>query len=348
MSLAEINKNEVDIVIGALNADLTQFLTSWKSFFSGFHLIVVKDPELKEELNIPEGFDVDVYSKTDMEKVVGASNATMFSGYSCRYFGYLVSKKKYIVSIDDDCVPAKDPKGFLVDAVTQHVINLENPATPLFFNTLYDPYCEGADFVRGYPFSLRSGVPCAASCGLWLNLADLDAPTQALKTEQRNTAYVDAVMTVPAKAMLPISGINIAFNRELVGPALVPALRIAGEGKVRWETLEDVWCGMCLKHISDHLGYGVKTGLPYVWRNERGDAVESLRKKWEGMKLMEKSVPFFESLKLPETALKVEDCVIELAKAVREQLGSDDPAFTQAADAMVKWVQLWNSVNSSG
>ncbi|KAF2570260.1 hypothetical protein F2Q70_00006028 [Brassica cretica] len=236
MSSSEINKNEVDIVIGALNADLTQFLNSWKPFFSGFHLIIVKDPELKDDLNIPEGFDVDVYSKPDIEKVVGAANAAMFSGYSCRYFGYLVSKKKYIVSIDDDCVPAKDPKGVLVDAVSQHVTNLENPATPLFFNTLYDPYCEGADFVRGYPFSLRSGVPCAASCGLWLNLADLDAPTQALKTEQRNTSYVDAVMTVPLKAMLPISGINIAFNRELVGPALVPALRIAGEGKVRrWE-----------------------------------------------------------------------------------------------------------------
>uniref|UniRef100_M4CQ70 Uncharacterized protein n=1 Tax=Brassica campestris TaxID=3711 RepID=M4CQ70_BRACM len=105
---------------------------------------------------------------------------------------------------------------------------------------------------------------------------------------------------------------------------------------------------MCLKHISDHLGYGVKTGLPYVWRNERGDAVESLRKKWEGVDLMEKNVPFFESLKLPESAVKVEDCVLELAKAAREQLGSDVPAFTQAADAMVSWIQLWTYVNSSG
>ncbi|KAH0855545.1 hypothetical protein HID58_007925 [Brassica napus] len=108
---------------------------------------------------------------------------------------------------------------------------------------------------------------------------------------------------------------------------------------------------MCWKHVVDHLGYGVKTGLPCVWRNERGDAVESLRKKWEGkgsMKLMEKSVPFFESLKLPESAVTVEDCVVELAKAVKEQLGSGDPAFTQAADAMVNWVQLWSEVNSSG
>lgn len=293
MSLTEIDKTEVDIVIGALHSDLTSFMNSWKPLFAGFHLIVVKDPDLQEELKIPEGFNVDVYMKSDMDKVVGSSNSNIFSGYSCRYFGYLISRKKYIISIDDDCIPAKDPKDFLVDAVSQHINNLTTPATPLFFNTLYDPYAEGADFVRGYPFSLRSGVPCAVSCGLWLNLADLDAPTQALKTDLRNSAYVDAVMTVPAKAMMPISGINIAFNRDLVGPALVPSLRLAGEGKLRWETLEDIWCGMCVKVICDHLGYGVKTGLPYVWRNERGDAVESLRKEWEGMKLMEKSVSFF-------------------------------------------------------
>ncbi|CDY38107.1 BnaC02g06660D [Brassica napus] len=154
----------------------------------------------------------------------------------------------------------------------------------------YDPYREGADFVCGYPFSLRTGVPCGVSCGLWFNLSDIDARCK-LSRQSRGT--------------------------------LLPALRIAEEGRVRWETLEDVW-------------------------NERGDAVESLRKKWERMKLMEKSDLFFASLKLPESAVTVEDCVVEVAKAVREQLGSDDPAFTQAADAMVKWVQLWSEINSSG
>ncbi len=52
----------------------------------------------------------------------------------------------------------------------QHIRNLLTPSTPYFFNTLYDPYREGADFVRGYPFSLREGVPTAISHGLWLNI----------------------------------------------------------------------------------------------------------------------------------------------------------------------------------
>ncbi|XP_074322752.1 putative UDP-arabinopyranose mutase 5 isoform X2 [Apium graveolens] len=341
-----INENEVDIVIGAVNPDLTSFMEDWRPVFSRFHLIIVKDPDLKEELEIPEGFDVQVYTKTDILKITGSSSSSLFSGYSCRYFGYLVSKRKYIVSIDDDCVPAKDDMGNLIDAVSQHVQNLETPATPFFFNTLYDPYRKGADFVRGYPFSLRNGVTCALSCGLWLNLADYDAPTQALKPNQRNSRYVDAVLTVPARAMMPVSGINIAFNREVIGPALLPALKLEQEGKVRWETVEDLWSGMCVKVVSDHMGMGVKTGLPYVWRNERGDAIASLKKEWEGVKLMEEIVPFFQSLRFSESAVTAEDCMIELAAAVKESLGLSNSVFKRAAEAMLEWIKLWKAVQT--
>ncbi|CAL5192770.1 unnamed protein product [Lathyrus oleraceus] len=347
MSQAIINDNEVDIVIGALNSDLTTFMNEWKPVFSRFHLIIVKDPDLNGELQIPDGFSVDVYTKSEIERVVGSSTSIRFSGYACRYFGFLVSKKKYVVCIDDDCVPAKDDAGNLVDAVAQHIVNLKTPATPFFFNTLYDPFRKGADFVRGYPFSLRSGVDCALSCGLWLNLADLDAPTQALKPTQRNSRYVDAVLTVPVRAMLPVSGINIAFNREAIGPALVPALVLAGEGKLRWETVEDIWCGLCVKAICDHLSLGVKSGLPYVWRTERGNAIDSLKKEWEGVKLMEDVVPFFQSVKLPQSAVTAEDCMVEMAKSVKEQLGKADPMFSHAADAMEEWVKLWKSVGSA-
>ncbi|KAE8706500.1 putative UDP-arabinopyranose mutase 2 [Hibiscus syriacus] len=327
-----------------LNSDLTSFMNAWRPIFSRFHLIIVKDLDLKEEIKIPEGFNLDVYEKPDIDRLVGTSTSIIFSGYACRYFGYLVSRKKYIISVDDDCLPAKDNKGFLVDAVSQHITNLTTPATPFFFNTLYDPFTEGADFVRGYPFSLRSGVTCVLSCGLWHNLADYDAPTQALKPEERNSRYVDAVLTVPARTLMPISGINIAFNRDVVGPALLPCLRLAAEGKFRWETMEDIWSGMCVKVICDHLRLGVKTGLPYVWRNDRGDAIASLRKEWEGVKMMEEVVPFFQSLRLPQEATTAEDCVVEVANAVKEKLGSKDPVFARTAKAMLDWVKLWKSV----
>ncbi|CAA0829583.1 Probable UDP-arabinopyranose mutase 5 [Striga hermonthica] len=348
MSQVIINDDEVDIVIGALQSDLTSFMEQWRSFFSRFHIIIVQDPDLKGELKIPSGFNLDIYTKSDIDKLTGPSpgSSISFSGYSCRYFGYLVTRKKYVISIDDDCFPAKDANGNLIDAVSQHITNLKTPATPFFFNTLYDPYREGADFVRGYPFSMRAGVECGLSCGLWLNLADYDAPTQALKPDLKNGRYVDAVLTVPARAMMPASGINMGFNNELVGPAMAPAFRLGKEGRIRWETVEDLWSGMCVKVVCDHLGLGVKTGLPYVWREERGNAVESLKKEWEGVKLMEEMVPFFQAVKLSEKAVTAEDCVAELAGLVKERLGRVNPTFARAAEVMVEWVKLWKRVRA--
>jgi len=91
---------------------------------------------------------------------------------------------------------AKNPSGELINALEQHIKNLLSPSTPFFFNTLYDPYREGADFVRGYPFSLREGALTAVSHGLWLNIPDYDAPTQLVKPRERNTRYLDVQLEV--------------------------------------------------------------------------------------------------------------------------------------------------------
>ncbi|KAJ0621187.1 putative UDP-arabinopyranose mutase [Helianthus annuus] len=299
MSPVSVIDNEVDILIGAFRSDLTSFMEEWRSIFSRFHLIVVKDPDVKE-FKIPVGFDVRVYTESDIVKVPSQNILT----------------------------------------------TLNTPATPFFFNTLYDPYQKGSHFVRGYPFSLRSGVPCALSCGLWLNFADYDAPTQALKPDMRNTRYVDAVLTVPLKSMMPMSGVNIAFVRELVGPAMLPALKLVKEGEVRWETMEDVWCGLVVKTVCDHLKLGVKSGIPYVWRNEKGSAIDSLKKEWEGVKLMEDAVLFVETLRLSPSSVTAVDCVLEIAVAVKERLGSTHAVFVSAAEAMVEWVKLWKAVQS--
>ena len=88
-----------------------------------------------------------------------------FKDSACRCFGYAISKKRYVYTIDDDCFVAKDPTGAQINALQQHIENLLSPSTPFFFNTLYDPYAPGTDFVRGYPFSLREGAPTAVSHG---------------------------------------------------------------------------------------------------------------------------------------------------------------------------------------
>ncbi|XXG55519.1 hypothetical protein AAC387_Pa03g3175 [Persea americana] len=307
--------DELDIVIPTIrNLD---FLEMWRPFFQPYHLIIVQDG--------------------DPSKTIKDS--------ACRCFGYMVSKKKYIYTIDDDCFVAKDPSGKEINALQQHVKNLLCPSTPFFFNTLYDPYRDGADFVRGYPFSLREGAPTAISHGLWLNIPDYDAPTQLVKPLERNKRYVDAVLTIPKGTLFPMCGMNLGFNRELIGPAMYFGLMGDGQPIGRYD---DMWAGWCAKVICDHLGWGIKTGLPYIWHSKASNPFVNLKKEYNGIYWQEELIPFFQSATLSKECTTVQKCYIELSKQVKAKLGKVDPYFVKLADAMVTWIEAWDELNPSG
>ncbi|MCO5601670.1 hypothetical protein L7F22_055793 [Adiantum nelumboides] len=248
-------KDELDIVIPTIrNLD---FLEMWRPFFQSYHLIIVQDGDPSKIINVPEGFDYELYNRNDINRILGPkASCISFKDSACRCFGYMMSKKKYIYTIDDDCFVAKDPSGKDINALEQHIKNLLTPSTPHFFNTLYDPYCNGADFVRGYPFSLRKGVPTAISHGLWLNIPDYDAPTQLVKPAERNTRYVDAIMTIPKGTLFPMCGMNLGFNTELIGPAMYFGLMGDGQPIGRYD---DMWAGWCCKAGVSLLG-GARAG----------------------------------------------------------------------------------------
>ncbi|VAH91952.1 unnamed protein product [Triticum turgidum subsp. durum] len=310
-------KDELDIVIPTIrNLD---FLEMWRPFFQPYHLIIVQDGDPSKVIKVPEGFDYEL-------------------------FGYMVSKKKYVFTIDDDCFVAKDPSGKDINALEQHIKNLLSPSTPFFFNTLYDPYREGADFVRGYPFSLREGAPTAVSHGLWLNIPDYDAPTQMVKPRERNSRYVDAVLTIPKGTLFPMCGMNLAFDRQLIGPAMYFGLMGDGQPIGRYD---DMWAGWCVKVICDHLSLGVKTGLPYLWHSKASNPFVNLKKEYKGIFWQEDIIPFFQNATLSKECDTVQKCYISLSEQVKEKLGKIDPYFVKLADAMVTWIEAWDELNPS-
>lgn len=216
-------------------------------------------------------------------------------------------------------------------------MNLKTPSTPTYFNTLYDPFAEGSDFVRGYPFSRREGSLTAISHGLWLNIPDYDAPTQLVKPLERNTRFVDAVLTIPKGVLFPMCGMNLAFNRELIGASMYFGLMGYGHPIGRYD---DMWAGWCSKIICDHLGYGVKSGLPYVWHSKASDPFMNLQKEYKGIIWQERIIPFFEKFKFSQ-GNSVCDCYLELAEGVRKELGDLDPYFMSLAEAMEVWISCW-------
>lgn len=56
--------------------------------------------------------------------------------------------------------------------------------------------------------------------------------------------YVDAVLTVPKGAFFPMSGMNLAFNRELIGQAMYFGLTDDSQPNVRYD---DMWAAWCVK-----------------------------------------------------------------------------------------------------
>ena len=210
----------MDVVIPTIR-DL-DFLENWHPFIEKFHIILIQDGDHTKHLKIPRWADYELYNRLDIENALG-KNSWIISqkDASIRNFGFLVSRKKFVWSVDDDCFPANNTEGKPVNALMEHALNLLTPSTPYFFNTVYDPYQPCVDFVRGYPYSLRRGVQTAVSHGLWLNMYDYDAPTQLLKVKERNRKYADVTVSIPNRVLYPLCSMNVAFNRELLGPALM-------------------------------------------------------------------------------------------------------------------------------
>lgn len=95
-------KDELDIVIPTIrNLD---FLEMWRPFFEPYHLIIVQDGDPTKTIQVPSGFDYELYNRNDINKILGPrASCISFKDSACRCFGYMVSKKKYIFTIDDDC-----------------------------------------------------------------------------------------------------------------------------------------------------------------------------------------------------------------------------------------------------
>lgn len=191
-------------------------------------------------------------------------------------------------------------------------------------------------------------------------------------------------MTIPKGTLFPMCGMNLGFDRELIGPAMYFGLMGDGQPIGRYD---DMWAGWCtkvpsynislhckvpfriqerkftsiwwilklnvelvstiLQVITDHLGLGVKTGLPYIWHSKASNPFVNLKKEYKGIYWQEEIIPFFQGVVLPKEATTVQKCYIELSKMVREKLGPIDPYFSKLADAMVTWIDCWDELNSA-
>ena len=172
-----------------------------------------------------------------------------------------------------------------------------------------------------------------------MNNYDYDAPTQLLKVHEKNVVYADIVQTIPYRVYYPLCSMNVAFDRELIGPALMQGLMGVGQP---WGRYDDMFSGWASKLVADHLRLGTKSGAPYIYHNKASNPFTNLAKEYKGLQWQEEVIRFFDATVLSEFSNTASLAYVELANKIELELAHLSPTFTRLAKAMKIWTGYWN------
>jgi Reversibly glycosylated polypeptide len=297
---------------------IARFLDAWRGEFDGHHLIVVEDnPERSFEL---QATDLIHCSWEQIDQEFGAHAWIFPRRTDCiRSYGFYKAYQlaaDMIVTLDDDCYPCT-PR-FL----EAHYEHLTSPAR----SSPWVSTCKGLR-PRGVPYENTSRKSrCVISHGLWTGYPDYDALTQ-LVSSRLDQGFEPINQVIPQGAYFPMCGMNLAWR-----PGVTPALYFLLMGK-DWpfDRFGDIWCGILVKRICDHLGYAVKSGEPLVEHDRASNVWANLKKEIPAYEVNETFWQAVDSVRLTATTI---------AGAYRE-LSEKLPLRGEYWDCMRRSMKIW-------
>jgi reversibly glycosylated polypeptide/UDP-arabinopyranose mutase len=295
---------------------------SIKSFFDknsfDCDVIVVEDND-KKTLSLPG--NVQHYSHKEIADDLGDKAWIIpHRNASVRSYGYYKAWQQgadYIITLDDDCAPREL---FIED----HIEALTEPAVSnAWTNTI-----QGIK-TRGIPFIVTDReVETIVNHGVWDGNYDLDGITQLVSTPLDIT-LLEGVM--PKGNFFPLCGMNLAFKAKAV-PMMY--FLLMGRDYI-YDRYDDIWAGLFIKKICDHLNYGIKSGRPFVHHTRASDMWTNIIKESTGYKINETLWQKVDNIIL--TKKSISECYIEIAEGISDINGY----FTKLSEAMKIWVSLY-------
>lgn len=301
---------------------ITEFLDAWRDEFMDHDVTIVEDnPQRTFDL---ARWGVAHYSWKEIDEELGDDSWIIPRRTDCiRSFGFLKAwqrKSDFIVSLDDDCLPVG--RGFL----SQHWKMLSTSAR----SSAWVSTVEGAT-PRGVPYFTKDRMgECVLNHGLWQGVPDYDALTQLHAGRQPlHVAPVDQV--IPRGVYFPMCGMNLAFKTELA-----PILYFLLMGRDwPYDRFGDIWCGIFVKRICDHLGHGIRSGQPLVCHERASDVWSNLKKEVPAYEVNEGLWPIVDTLVLAGKSFV--ECYHELAN----QLILPGDYWARLRTAMHLWADLF-------
>lgn len=305
---------------------ITDFLDAWKDELSGVPICLIEDnPERTFRLS---GANLHHWCWQDIEERLGASSWIIPRRTDCvRSFGYWLAAQDapdMIVTLDDDCYPDPESPGFL----ERHWNHLTGAAGDS--ETAWVSSVDGV-VPRGVPyFATSRSAPVLINHGLWKGVPDFDAATQLVQ-ERQPAPLTLRQQTIPRGRYFPMCGMNLAWK-----PEATPALYFLLMGRdYAYDRFGDIWAGVLVKKIADHLGYAVTSGDPTIIHQRASNPFANLRKEAPGLEINERFWQAVDAVQL--TASDVRGCYAELAA----RLPLEDEYFLKLREAMSLWAGLF-------
>jgi len=232
-------------------------------------------------------------------------------------FGFLIAWEEdadVVIELDDDVkILEQHP------LVKQHLKNLytNNGITVYsknkWYNTIDNLVYKGTlqrIFPRGHPYEptvrvedyerITRGGECVLNMGLWSGDLDLDAITLLYNGGLNGKSYIKGIGIKREKVIVgkgnyfAICSMNTAFRCKVI-----PAFYQLYMNFMGIDRFDDIWSGLFLKKIADHLGDKICLGEPLVYHDKRPRNIfKDLRRELEGIIMNEILWKIADSLQL--------------------------------------------------
>jgi reversibly glycosylated polypeptide/UDP-arabinopyranose mutase len=244
-----------------MKESMPTFMEAWQPLFDkhNVELIIVDDTENKP-------FILHNNERINLESELVSNKCAGVRQLGFLYIAQSLPDVKYIITLDDDETPIGDP--------IQDHINALNCEAPISWIST------ASDYMRGFPYGVRTEAPVMMSHGVWEGNYDWDAPSQLLKSDKKVDFYRGVI---PKGIFAPICGMNLAFRREAL-----PYVYFAPVGQYKGaERFDDIWMGLEVIKDFAKLEWAIVTGYAKVQHLRASNVFNSLEHEAVGIKMNE-------------------------------------------------------------
>lgn len=252
--------NEIAVVIPTIRPEnFKTFMEAWQPLFAkhSVKLVVIHDGE---NPILEHGT-----TRLTSDEVMGEYKSCLSNfnagirNLGFAYVARFLSDVEYLITLDDDETPVGDPIQDHVDAM-----NMRVPIS--WMSTALDQ-----QYMRGFPYGVRTEAEVVLSHGVWEGVADWDAPTQLVLGSHRPVEFYKGA--IPKGIYYPMCSMNLAFRRRLL-PWIFHAPVALGVVRAN-----DILAGIVSKREIDKRGWAAVTGYARVNHERASNVYKNLEQE---------------------------------------------------------------------